>query len=82
MKKMILGALLILLTSIGYAQSYNRVSGYYRSNGTYVEPYYRTSPNNTIRDNWSTYPNVNPFTGRMGTVNPYNYNPYRRRGIY
>jgi hypothetical protein len=82
MKKILFGILLTLFASVGFSQSYNRVNGYIRSNGTYVEPYYRTTPNSTIMDNWSTYPNVNPFNGRTGTVNPYNYNPYRRRGIY
>lgn len=44
-----------------------RVSGYYRSNGTYVAPYYRSSPNNTTYDNWSTKGNINPYTGNIGT---------------
>lgn len=45
-----------------------RVKGYYKSNGTYVKPYVRTAPNSTIRDNFSTKPNVNPYTGEKGTV--------------
>ena len=52
---------------------YTRVSGYTRSNGTYVQPHYRTLPNYSIYDNWSTKPNINPFTGRRGTRNPFNY---------
>ncbi len=54
------------------------VNGYYRSDGTYVQPYYRTAPNNTILDNYSTKGNVNPYTGQPGTVNPYSgsNNPY------
>lgn len=81
MKQFILAALMICFSTLAFGQSYYRVNGYYRSNGTYVEPYYRTAPNNTILDNWSTYPNVNPFTNRVGTVNPYNYysTPSRRR---
>ena len=47
------------------------VEGYVRSNGTYVEPYYRSSPNDTVLDNWSTKGNVNPYTGEPGTRNPY-----------
>ena len=46
------------------------VNGYYRSNGTYVQGHYRTTPNSTINDNYSTYPNVNPYTGKQGTVTP------------
>jgi len=44
------------------------VRGYYKNNGTYVQPHYRSSPNNTTRDNYSTYGNTNPYTGKQGTV--------------
>jgi hypothetical protein len=47
------------------------VNGYFKKNGTYVEPYYRTSPNYTIFDNYSTKGNVNPFTGKPGWIDPY-----------
>jgi hypothetical protein len=43
------------------------VHGYTRSNGTYVQSYYRSSPNNTVRDNFSYKGNVNPYTGAVGT---------------
>jgi hypothetical protein len=43
------------------------VNGYYRKNGTYVEPHYRSSPNSPVYDNWSTRGNVNPYTGEVGT---------------
>src|SRR5215831_8606361 len=43
------------------------VHGYYRSNGTYVRPYYRSSPNGTVTDNYSYRGNINPYTGRIGT---------------
>ena len=42
------------------------VSGYSRSNGTYVQPYVRTMPNTTNWDNFSTSGNSNPFTGSTG----------------
>ena len=48
-----------------YAQSY--VNGYTRSNGTYVKGHYRSSPNSTQRDNYSTFGNMNPYTGKKGT---------------
>ena len=52
------------------------VNGYYRSNGTYVQPHYRSSPNGTTLDNYSTKGNVNPYTGQPGTRNPYpSYSP-------
>ncbi|MGQ3888236.1 hypothetical protein ACQUW5_04270 [Legionella sp. CNM-1927-20] len=44
------------------------VKGYQKSNGTYVEPHYRSSPNNTTSDNWSTKGNINPYTGKEGTI--------------
>ncbi|WP_432411052.1 SH3 domain-containing protein [Rasiella sp. SM2506] len=46
------------------------VSGYYRSNGTYVQPHYRTAPNSTNRDNFSTRGNTNPYTGQAGYITP------------
>ncbi len=53
------------------------VHGYLKSNGTYVSGYYRTTPNNTINDNYSTYPNYNPYTGEQGTIQPtYSYPSY------
>ena len=42
------------------------VSGYSRSNGTYVQSHVRTMPNNTNWDNFSTKGNSNPFTGSTG----------------
>jgi hypothetical protein len=32
----------------------------------FVRPYYRTSPNGTQKD-FSTKPNVDPYTGKVGT---------------
>lgn len=57
------------------------VNGYYKSNGTYVQGYYRTKPNNTINDNYSTYPNVNPYNGKQGTIRP-NYYQNNTRTSY
>ncbi len=48
------------------SNSTTTVSGYTRSNGTYVEPHVRTMPNNTNFDNFSTKGNSNPFTGSTG----------------
>ncbi len=39
-----------------------RVKGYYRKDGTYVKPHWRSSPNSSVWDNWSTKGNVNPYT--------------------
>lgn len=48
--------------------SHVKVDGYYKSNGTYVESYMRTTPNSTIIDNFSTSPNLNPYTGKIGKI--------------
>jgi hypothetical protein len=48
------------------------VQGYYRKDGTYVSPHYRSSPNATSSDNWSTKGNVNPHTGEVGHNNMQN----------
>ena len=42
------------------------VSGYTRSNGTYVQSHVRSMPNTTNWDNFSTKGNSNPFTGSTG----------------
>jgi len=44
------------------------VQGYTRSDGTLVKPYYRTAPNSTNVDNFSTVGNTNPYTGQSGYI--------------
>lgn len=46
------------------------VRGYTRKDGTYVAPHQQTNPNSSKYDNWSTKGNVNPYTGKKGTVDP------------
>jgi len=43
------------------------VRGYYRSNGIYVRSHYRSNPDGNFYNNWSTYPNINPYAGAIGT---------------
>ncbi len=43
------------------------VSGYTKKNGTVVQPHYRSAPDGTKANNWSTKGNVNPYTGKAGT---------------
>lgn len=45
----------------------SRVNGYYRSNGTYVSPHYRSGRDGYHNNNWSVQGNVNPYTGKPGT---------------
>jgi hypothetical protein len=59
------------------------VRGYYRRDGTYVAPHYRSTPDGNRFNNWSTEGNVNPYTGRPGTVSPYGgTRPYGGSLIY
>ncbi len=44
------------------------MKGYYRNDGTFVQPHHRTSPDNSINNNWSTKGNVNPYTGQEGWI--------------
>lgn len=43
------------------------VNGYYRSDGTYVQPHYRSDPDGNPNNNYSHKGNVNPYTGKRGT---------------
>ena len=67
MKKLFFTLFIAFTANFSFGQTTVFVKGYYRDNGTYVQPYYRTSPNNTVMDNWSTFPNVNPYTGEIGS---------------
>lgn len=55
------------------------VRGHVTKKGVYVPPHQRTAPNDTKRDNYSSKPNVNPHTGKRGTVDPYAPKSTRRR---
>jgi len=76
MKKFITLSIVFFATFSSFAQTH--VNGYTRNNGTYVAPYYRSSPNYTKADNYSTLGNVNPYTGSVGTKTYSDYNNYGR----
>ena len=46
------------------------VRPYTRRDGTYVQPHHRTAPNSTQHDNFSSKPNLNPYTVKPGTRDP------------
>lgn len=74
--------LLISLSSFAQVNSNHvKVKGYYR-NGTYIQPHYRTSPNSTNRDNFSTVGNTNPYTGKIGYIPSDNKSLTNTRSIY
>lgn len=70
------------------------VRGYTRKDGTYVQPHYRSAPDRSYNNNYSSQGNYNPYTGKQGTVtyqqyqnkkagnygygNNQGYNPYGR----
>ena len=72
MKKLLITIAVVLSFSVSYADQY--VNGHFRSNGTYVSPYYRSTPDSNPWNNYSTKGNINPYTGKQGTKNPYNLN--------
>lgn len=62
---------LFLLSPLTSLAKDTYVQGYYRQNGTYVQPHHRSAPDGNVHNNWSTKGNVNPYTGQMGTHNPH-----------
>lgn len=74
MRVTMLFRLLMLIFMFSFIGVYGRssggtvhVNGYYRSNGTYVAPHYRSAPDGNFYNNWSTKGNINPYTGEEGT---------------
>lgn len=66
---------LVFIASLAFTDSVeaaSRIKGYYKpKSGTYVQPHFRSSPNRSKLDNWSTKGNYNPYTGKRGTKNPW-----------
>ena len=68
----IAGAILIAFTALPAQEAEAGdvyVRGHYRSNGSYVQPHYRSSPDSYKGNNYSAKGNVNPYTGRRGSKN-------------
>ena len=71
-------ALATAIFLIATSASAEMVNGYLRSDGTYVAPYYRTHADHDFYNNYSTYPNINPYTGKTGTrVTPPSSSSYK-----
>lgn len=60
---------LVVASSASAAKTQN-VKGYTKKDGTRVESHKRTAPDSSRTNNWSTKGNVNPETGKKGTVDP------------
>jgi len=66
-------ALLFSISTIAQTNTNTvHVKPYPKKDGTTVQGHDRTAPNNTNRDNYSTRPNINPETGKKGTIRPDN----------
>jgi hypothetical protein len=46
------------------------VQSYMRKNGTYVQAHRRTKADKTLSNNWSSFGNINPYTGKRGLATP------------
>lgn len=76
MKKLFLTGLLLIIgfsNIVSDADAAVRVRGYYRKDGTYVQPHYRSAPDSSPYNNWSYPGNVNPYTGKIAGGNPDTY---------
>ncbi|MFZ2303294.1 MAG: hypothetical protein WAV98_00705 [Minisyncoccia bacterium] len=78
MKKILISGVVLMVGFLSFAVMVEaktvRVKGYVKpSTGTYVAPHYKTSPNRTKADNYSTKGNYNPYSGKKGTVKVYKY---------
>ena len=71
MKKNLLPLLLGFAMAGAASADDHPVGAYTKKNGTSVAPHVQTSPNATKVDNYSSKGNVNPQTGKEGTVDPY-----------
>lgn len=72
----------VVFATAGTASAQNYVNGYFRSDGTYVQPHYRSAPDGNGFNNFSTQGNVNPYTGQPGTQNPYYQPPQQQQPGY
>ena len=60
-------------------EAVTRTKGYTKKNGTYVAPSYKSTPNKSKLDNFSTKGNINPYTGKKGTVDHFKTTPKKHK---
>lgn len=60
--------LLLAVAPVAFAGGSVHVRGHVRKDGTYVQPHYRSAPDSSFYNNWSTKGNINPYTGEDGKV--------------
>lgn len=71
MRRIFVAMIGLMVLGASSASAQVQVDGYWRKDGTYVEPHYRSSPDGNTLNNYSTKGNTNPYTGEQGTVDPY-----------
>ena len=54
-----------------FAASSHSVHGHFKKDGTFVQPHRQTDPNQSKLDNWGSKGNVNPYSGKAGSVDPH-----------
>lgn len=86
LKKIMTGLLSIsfCFSIVGMASAATHVNGYFRHDGTYVQPHYRSDPDHNPYNNWSYPGNTNPYTGKTATGNEDTYlnHYYHRQNDY
>lgn len=72
--RLILAAMMMISATASADQI---VKAHIKSDGTYVGPYVRSTPNKVQSDNYSTQGNRNPYTGKRGSQRDttYDYKP-------
>jgi hypothetical protein len=65
MRNLIFCLIVLLLISTAFAAV--RARGSLRKSGAYVTSHYRSNPDGSKFNNWSTKGNANPYTGKRGT---------------
>lgn len=65
--------IIVFTVFVPLADAAVRVKGYYRKDGTYVQPHYRSNPDGNPYNNWSYPGNTNPYTGETATGNSDTY---------
>ena len=67
-KAVLAGVLSFIIASPVLADVF--VHGYFRQDGTYVQPYWRSDPDGIPYNNFSYPGNLNPYTGKIAPGNP------------
>lgn len=79
-KKLLIYMISIFSSGFGYIEDLcaDHVRGYYKKNGTYVQPHERTHADRYKYNNYSAKGNINPYTGKRG----YNRHEYTNHPEY